>query len=178
MSRKTLNPKRITGPISDGRAIDDETAPKHNTLYAPRGSALDQKNVNVSQGNEEHDGNEGKSVRTWNSRPVSYKTDRPQSTGAIVTPLDVVTPGEGETIVAKDGSHGLILNPDQSLEQLKISFPSNPVDGQKFSIHSTRDMSNVTYTGAFAEGNNPAEAIKAGVSTKYIYSTGLRAWLH
>ena len=97
--------------------------------------------------------------------------------GAIVTPMQYVAPAEGETVTATGNSVGIILNPAGPLAALTLDFPTGAVNGQRFSVHTTQDITALTVTGTFANGNAPGAGITAGAPLRYIYSTDVGAWL-
>lgn len=99
-------------------------------------------------------------------------------TGAIVTPMEYVTPADGDTITASNTSPGVIVNPAGAIDALTVVFPETPVNGQRFSLHTTQDITALTVTATFAPGNAPPAGMTAGTPLRWIYSTDLGGWVN
>jgi hypothetical protein len=97
--------------------------------------------------------------------------------GAIVTPMEYYAPAEGDTITAPSRSPGVILNPSDPLNNLTIAFPSDPANGQRFSIHTTQNIDSLTATATFAPNNDPPLGLTAGIPLRYIYSSDIAGWV-
>jgi len=95
--------------------------------------------------------------------------------GPVSTPLQYLVPTDGSTVTASSNYPGIILNPAAAVA-LTVVFPASPANGQHFSLHTTHDVT-LTATATFATNNQPPSSITAGTALRYIYSSGLSAWV-
>ena len=98
--------------------------------------------------------------------------------GAIVTPMEYFAPMDEDTVAARDASPGVIVNPARAIGALTIVLPGTPVNGQRFSVHSTQDIAALTLTATFAPGNAPGAGMTAGTALKWTYSDDIGGWLN
>lgn len=94
----------------------------------------------------------------------------------MVTPMQYFAPAEGDVVTAASSSPGLVLNPAAPLAALTVVFPATPQNGQRFSVHSTQNVTAVTFTASFATGNAPPAGITAGTPISYIWNSDVVGW--
>jgi hypothetical protein len=97
------------------------------------------------------------------------------NTKSFVSPMQYFAPASGDVLTSTGFSPGMIVNPVAALAALTIAFPGTPSNGQHFSVHSSQDVTALTVTAPFANGNAPA-AITAGVPLRFVYSSDAAAW--
>jgi hypothetical protein len=94
--------------------------------------------------------------------------------GFVYTGVQYNVPIEGDTVSAT--AETIILNPSAALTALTIVFPNSPSDGQKLTITSSQNVSALTATASFANGNEPSAGLTAGSPLKYVWSQDAAVW--
>lgn len=94
----------------------------------------------------------------------------------IPTVQDVV-PNTGDTITVapNKGNHSVLIKPTGSLLALTITFPSNPLDGDCFTISSTQAVTTLTLNGGTIIAALSSFVI--GSFATYTYSGAASKWL-
>jgi hypothetical protein len=86
-------------------------------------------------------------------------------------------PTAGQNVVIGEFVDRVILNPAGLLATLTITFPTNPKDGQIFTIFSSQIVTTLTLVATGLTIQSPLTAFTALGSAEYIYEAATSTWL-
>ena len=84
--------------------------------------------------------------------------------------IQVESPADGGTVTAADDTTCLILDLAAPLAALTIAFPAAPLDGQRFNLITTQDITAVTPTATFNTNQGYLAAMTGGTPIRFVYS--------
>jgi hypothetical protein len=93
---------------------------------------------------------------------------------AAADSIQIATPATGGTVTSLTGTNVLFINNTGVLASLTVTFPPNPVDGQRFTVASNNTITTLGFAGATSRG--AASTLAVSGYARFVWSTTLGVW--
>ncbi len=107
---------------------------------------------------------------------ISQGSSNPPAFGNFALTIQDAVPVTGGNVTS-NGSSYLALNPAGTLATLTITAPTSPVNGQLFTINSTKTITSLTITGGTFQGVTEGSSFAGNNVQRWIYDSSQSQWL-